>query len=194
MVNYSGLAIASDETVPHLGGSIAQGDPFTFSPRTWDYVITRFSVSSVLDVGSGNGNAAAYFHSRGLKTLAIEGLPASVKSSLFPALHHDLTTGPAIVTNVDLVHCQEVVEHIEERYLDHLLSTLTCGRIILMTHALPGQGGYHHVNLQPPEYWINHMATRGYSLLGEDTTRVRALAERDGAIYMQASGMIFCRF
>ena len=31
---------------------------------------------------------------------------------------HDLTKGP-VVARVDLVHCQEVVEHIEERYLDN---------------------------------------------------------------------------
>jgi hypothetical protein len=92
---------------------------------------------------------------------------------------------------VDLVHCQEVAEHIEEQYLENLMASMLCGKIILMTHAMPGQVGHHHVNLQPPEYWIQHFESRGGTLLAEDTRRVRALAEKDGAGYMKRSGMVF---
>ncbi len=103
---------------------------------------------------------------------------------------HDLTKGP-VVTSVDLVHCQEVVEHIEEKYLDNLLSSLLCGKFIVMTHALPGQDGYHHVNCQPPEYWIEHLQMRRCSLLEADSMRVRSLAEKDGALYLAATCMVF---
>jgi hypothetical protein len=122
--------------------------------------------------------------------IAIEGLETNVLSSLFPALKHDLTAGP-VVTRVDLVHCHEVVEHIEEAFLDNLLSSLLCGKLILMTHALPGQFGHHHVNLQPPEYWIGKLEARDAIFLSEDSTRIRALAEQDGAAYMAKTGMIF---
>jgi hypothetical protein len=60
-----------------------------------------------------------------------------------------------------------------------------------MTHALPGQAGYHHVNLQPPEYWIQKLEAKGGRLLQEDTDRVRKLAAADGAIYMQNTGLVF---
>jgi hypothetical protein len=83
------------------------------------------------------------------------------------------------------------VEHIEERFLDHLLDTLLTGKIILLTHAVPGQVGYHHVNLQPSTYWIDHMQRRACSYLDEDTRRVREFAIRDGAQYMAATGMVF---
>ena len=189
---YAGATIVGKESEPHLGGNVKEGDPYTFCPQVWSYVIERFGIDSVLDLGSGVGNAAEYFHRRGLRTVAIDGLVENVRMSLFPAVCHDLTKGP-VITNVDLVHCQEVVEHIEERYLDNLLRSLACGRVVLMTHAVPGQTGYHHVNLQPMEYWVNHLAGRGYSLLVEDSNRIRRIAHQENAVYMQRSGLLFHR-
>jgi hypothetical protein len=189
-VSYEGLLPAASPATPHLGGSITVGDPFTYSPLVWDYVIDRFCITSALDLGSGCGNASFYMHKKGVRVLAVEGLRASVEVSLYPAIQHDLTKG-AVFARVDLVHCQEVVEHIEEKYLENLLDSFATGKYVLMTHAVPGQGGHHHVNLQPSEYWIEHLSRRGFRLLQEDTTRIRALAQRDGAQYLTNTGMIF---
>ena len=98
-----------------------------------------------------------------------------------------------MITNVDLVHCQEVAEHLDEKYLPHLLDTLACGRVILMTHALPGEEGHHHVNLQPSDYWVKHVTARGYNLLVEDTQRIRAIATGERALFMQSAGLLFHR-
>jgi hypothetical protein len=157
---------------------------------SWDYVIQRFGIASVLDLGSGSGNASLWFHRKGLRVIAVDGFTESVDASMFPAIRQDLTL-TAIYTKVDLVHCQEVVEHIEERFLANLMASLTCGKIILMTHALPGQGGHHHVNCQPQEYWIKQFAARNCSFLQEDTNRVRALAGQEKASYMAQSGLVF---
>ncbi len=156
----------------------------------WDYVIDRFCISSALDIGSGCGNASFYMHKKGVRVLAVDGFKESIETSLYPALRHDLTAGP-IFTRVDLVHCQEVVEHIEERFVDNLLDSFTSGKFLLMTYAVPGQAGHHHVNLQPSEYWIEHLSTRGFRLLAEDVKRIRVLAQRDGAQYLAKTGMIF---
>lgn len=189
-MSYRGLDNAKSAHVPHLGGSIKIGDPFTYCPIVWNYVIDRFGIESVLDLGSGSGNASCYFHKKGLKVLAVEGLYESVISSIYPSLQHDITQGP-VVTKVDLVHCHEVVEHIEETYLDNLLESLMSGKIIVMTHAMPGQGGHHHVNCQPSEYWISHLERKGCQFLEADTARIRYFAEQDGAPYMQKTGMVF---
>jgi SAM-dependent methyltransferase len=189
-MSYAGLAVARSDSAPHLGGSIKTGDPFTYCPSVWDYVVSRFCITSVLDLGCGSGNASVYLSNKGLRVLAVDGFRESVLSAHYPAIQHDLTQS-AVCTRVDLVHCQEVVEHIEEKYLDHLLDSLMTGRIILLTHARPGQSGYHHVNLQPSSYWIGHLAARKCVLQEEDTKRVRALAAKDGAIYMAETGMVF---
>lgn len=190
LVSYEGLEGVYDERVPHLGGSAKVGDPYTWCPSVWDYVVARFGIRSALDLGSGCGNAALYLHRHGVHVIAIEGCKPSVVASLYPAIAHDLTTGP-VFTKVDLVHCQEVVEHIEEAYLDNLLRSLLTGKIILMTHALPGQGGYHHVNCQPQEYWVSNLTQRGAALLEADTLKVRDLAKQDGAVYMANTGLVF---
>jgi hypothetical protein len=60
-----------------------------------------------------------------------------------------------------------------------------------MTHAVPGQRGFHHVNCQPAEYWIRHLSAISFSLFEEDTRRIRAIAKSEGANYMRETGMIF---
>jgi hypothetical protein len=185
-----GLEFEVNEDVPHLGGSINIGDPATYCPSVWDYTISRFGIGSVLDLGSGCGNASLYFHKKGLKTIAIDGLSKSIEKSLYPTIEHDITRS-AVHTRVDLVHCQEVVEHIEEKYLGNLLNSLLSGKIILMTHAVPGQEGYHHVNLQTSDYWIRQLNSVGCAILVEDSNRIRKLAERDGAIFMANTGLVF---
>jgi hypothetical protein len=129
-------------------------------------------------------------HKKGVRVVAVDGFRNSIEVSLYPAIQHDLTIG-AVFTRVDLVHCQEVVEHIEEEYLGNILDSFACGKYVLMTHAVPGQGGYHHVNCQPSEYWIAHLSERGFRLLEEDTNRIRVLAKRDGAAYLANTGMVF---
>jgi SAM-dependent methyltransferase len=187
---YSGVTFMGSKDKPHLGGNVLEGDPYTFCPRIWSYVIERFAIRSVLDLGSGIGYSADFFYRKGLRTIAVDGLPANVKMALYPTVCHDLTKGP-FLTSVDLVHCQEVVEHVDKRFLENLLLTLCSGRIILMTHASPGQGGYHHVNEKPDRYWIEQLARRGYNLLPEDTNRIRVIAQNDGAAYMHATGLLF---
>jgi hypothetical protein len=182
----------TDAQAAHLGGNIREGDAFSFCPNVWTYVIERFSISSVMDLGSGTGDAARFFFRRGLMTVAIEGLASNVVHSSYPTVLHDLVKGP-VFTRVDLVHCQEVVEHIDQKCLPNLIASLRCGRVVLMTHAVPGQEGYHHVNLQPAQYWIRHVTAEGYSYLAEDTSRIRAIAKAEGAQYMAQSGLLFYR-
>jgi len=185
----SGLNFVQNENTPHVGGNILEGDPNTFAPTVWDYLIQRFAIDSIMDLGSGMGYASQYFHKKGIKVLAIDGMIENCQKAVFPTIHLDLTISK-VVANVDLVHCQEVVEHIEERYLNNLLSSLACGKFILMTNALPGQGGYHHVNEQPTEYWINHLRRYNCEVLVEDSNRIRKMAEDDGAVFLARTGLI----
>ena len=190
-MSYAGLRMLhpTDE-MAGLGGNVLEGDPYTFSPAVWRYVIDRFAVETVLDLGCGRGYSAAFFHRCGLRVLAVDGLDENVEQAVHPVLKVDLTL-MRVTCRVDLVHCQEVVEHINEAHLENLLSSLVTGKFILMTHALPGQGGHHHVNEQPDEYWIAHMARRGCNLLEEDTRRIRAIAEAEGAKYLKRSALMF---
>lgn len=191
-MNYYGLTPSQDSNENHLGGNMVQGDPFTFSPSVWNYVIDRFSIRSVLDLGSGYGYSAQFMSKKGMQVVAVDGLKTNCLNSIFPTLYCDLTKD-SVFCKVDLVHCQEVVEHIEEKYITNLLDSLTQGKFLIMTNALPGQGGHHHVNEQPTEYWINHLNSRGYNLLVEDSNRIRKLAAQDGAIYLAQTGIVMAK-
>lgn len=187
---YAGLRSVKSDLCSHLGGNILEGDPLTFAPNVWDYVISRFGIKSVLDIGSGVGYSANYFFNKGMKVVAIDGLPENTQNAIYPTVEFDLTKG-IVKCRVDLVHCQEVVEHINEEYLDNVLRSLTAGKFILLTNALPGQGGFHHVNEQQTEYWIKHLERYNCHLLHEDTRRIRAIALAEGAKYLADTATIF---
>ena len=189
-MSYQGLREIIDETAPHLGGNTAEGNPFAYACAVWDYVIDRFAIHSVLDLGSGLGYSSDYFFRKGLRVIAVDGLEQNVHKAIFPTIQLDLTRA-SVISRVDLVHCQELVEHLHEAHVPNLLASLQSGRFVLMTHAVPGQPGHHHVNLQPTEYWIQQMEQAGFSHLVEDSNRIRRLAQREGADYFANTGLLF---
>lgn len=188
----SGYDFVSDVKTPHVGGNIWQGDPWTYAPTAWRYIVGRFCVRSVLDVGSGRGHAAHWFAKNGCAVVAIDASMENVTTALHPTVHCDLLNGP-LTCPVDLAHCQEVAEHIPEIYVGNFISTLANGSVIVMTHGEPGQPGHHHVNCQPADYWKQHVEAAGYHYLPDDTDRVRHFAALDGAHHLSRSGLVFGR-
>jgi SAM-dependent methyltransferase len=184
---------AKDPDDPALGGNVIGGDPQTYHPALWSYLVERFSVESMLDVGCGEGHCLRFFSGLGVRAFGFDALKRNVQQAVAPIELHDLRRGPFIMA-VDLVHCCEVVEHIEERFLPFLLRTLANGRVIAMTHALPGQGGHHHVNCQLSSYWIEKLEGCGYAFLERETDQGKAIIKANGAwTYFVSSGLIFER-
>ena len=181
-----------DKDQKHLGGNLLHGDTQAITPQLWQYLVERFAPRSILDVGAGEGHALSFFHRRGIVAHGFDGFARNVQSAKFPIALHDLKSGPYIYP-CDLVHCVEVVEHIEEAHLDSLLTTLQNAPVIVMTHALPGQRGHHHVNLQSQEYWTERMEARGYKLSmdNEKFQNVARLENPDS--YFSKSGLVFLR-
>lgn len=185
------MAVFSKER-PDLGGNVRHGDLHTWSPRLWRYLVEVFAVRSVLDVGCGEGQAVAFFHSLGLMVHGIEGLALNVTRAVHPIAHHDLLAGPYRMP-VDFVWSCEVAEHILPEKVGNFIDTLANGRVVAMTHAVPGQGGHHHVNCQPSDYWIAKMQERGYDL-SPDNQFFRDLAAKDETwSYFQKTGLVFLR-
>ena len=94
---------------------------------------------------------------------------------------------------MDFVNCVEVVEHIEEKYVNNLMDTLCNGKYVLITHAFPGQDGWHHVNCQPSEYWIEKFSNRGYTFDEKQSLFLRKLASMDGAEHIKRSALFFIK-
>jgi hypothetical protein len=183
----------TDDDALHLGGNKLKGDPCTFCPSSWQYIFEKFDVKTAIDLGSGLGYAAQWMQQSGIHVTPVDGLDYNVENSLVPAIKHDLTKGPLVNETVDFVNCIEVVEHIEEEYVDNLMQSLTLGNFALITHAVPGQKGWHHVNCQPSSYWIDKFKEKGFELLEQESAEIQKLAEADGAKHIARNGMLFKR-
>lgn len=183
------MTLATDSSRPDLGGNQIGGDPCSYSPNLWHALLDEFEPVSVLDVGCGEGHAVKWFREHVVSALGLDGLRANVERAVTPIMWIDLTQNPLIFP-VGMVWSCEVVEHIEERYIENLLMTLCNGDVIAMTHGLPGQVGWHHVNNQPPEYWIERICARGYDALDPEPFREIARRENDRAWFAR-SGLIF---
>lgn len=161
----------------HLGGAYPEGDANTIMPDVWGYLLVKHDIKSVIDLGCGFGHAIRWFADHGLCTVAgIDGWSEAIDGNLVPgaAVRHDFTTGPApIARPFDLAWSAEFLEHVEERYLPHIMATMRLARLACVTHAEPGQAGHHHVNCQTTEYWVDRFAEYGFAHLPEETAILR---------------------
>src|SRR5262245_5296730 len=181
-----------DEGAPHVGGNVRHGDLSCFSRSLWRALIECFAIKSMLDVGAGEGYAVNFFHKAGVWAHGIDGLKRNVERSVVPITYHDIIQGPYIMP-VDLVLSVEVAEHIDEKYVDNYITTLCNGKIIAMTHAVPGQTGYHHVNCQTADYWISKIIARGY-MLDRQNDYWRSVAASDGHYsFFSETGLVFLK-
>lgn len=137
-------------------------------------LIHVFNPSSVVDVGCGNGDLIGTIASvPGMEnTLAIEGtensLPYITENYNGTILIHDMRKSLSLdypdLPRYELCMCLEVAEHIEDEYAPvfvHNLASLS--DTLLFSFAPPGQGGLHHVNCRPFEYWFYKFDAVGYA-------------------------------
>jgi len=168
---------------PHLGGYMHDGDPATTFPTMWKFLVNDKKIKSVLDVGCGRGHALKIFQDQGCRILGIEGCRDAVETSIVPGRVKcfDFTYQKVVPQkDFDLVISVEFVEHVEEKYKENFLACFDKGKYIAMTFAGPGQGGHHHVNCQPAEYWIEEIEKRGF-MYNEKYTKIlkdKALEDR----------------
>lgn len=184
------------ENKPHLGGYIVgltnHGDPNTYSTEIWDWMFES-GIRSVIDVGCGEGHSTKYFLSKGIECIGIEGgenayRNSPVKNNIFL---HDFTEGVFVTDKIyDAVWCCEFVEHIEEKYMGNFLETFKRANKIFMTHATPGQEGYHHVNCKENSYWIEKLEKIGFSYNQEISFYLRNLTDK---IHVKNNLLVFQR-
>ena len=167
----------------HLGGCNVFGDPGTECPKLWKYVVDKYNIKSVLDVGCGFGFHLKYFKDfLNLKVKGIEGSAKVQKLSFFPdeIVAHDYTTGKLILDETyDFCWSVEFVEHVEGQFAENFISNFKNCKYLIITHATPGQGGHHHVNEQSEEYWVNLLEKHGLIFDKEETDKIKELALED---------------
>lgn len=163
----------------HLGGFYITVDKASHCPEMFKYLVENLGINSVLDIGCGMGYQMQEFMKYCDEVVGVDGSEyatsnSPVKESIFK---HDFSVGELETEDrFDLCWCCEFVEHVREEFRDNFLSSFAFCKYVAMTHAVPGQGGHHHVNCQPREYWVEHMSRFGFEFDEEMTDQLKELA------------------
>lgn len=131
-------------------------------------IINLFSPKSIIDVGCGLGNWLSVFKKHGISDiLGVDGEwinGENIEIETGNILIYDLTTPLNLNRKFDLAISLEVAEHIDEKFTDVFIESLTSASdTIVFSAAVPFQGGHNHINLQWQSYWIEKFRLQGYA-------------------------------
>ena len=131
-------------------------------------LLAEMKIDSLLDVGAGHGAWASEWMAAGVAdVMAVDGDYVKPDQLVIPAANFraaDLSLPPDLGRRFDLVQSLEVAEHLPQAKAAPFVETLARhGDVVLFSAAVPHQGGEHHVNEQPPEYWRQLFARQGYA-------------------------------
>jgi SAM-dependent methyltransferase len=162
-------------------------------------VVKVLKPSSVLDLGCGPCRSLAHFKELGIaRVVGLDGAVSLLSNPYVQAFKKDiilldLEKSPCVMGEpFDLVWSYEVAEHIanEENFL--LTLTENSRHWIVMTAAVPGQGGIGHVNCQPRDHWVSKLSERGFVYRADLTEHFRSLGQSVTGYY-DGNGMVFER-
>jgi SAM-dependent methyltransferase len=171
---------------PHLGGHYNETH---LDNGVLDYMIKKYKIESYLDVGCGPGGMLELAASKGLRVLGVDGDFTLTHSN--PVIIHDYTTGPApIEGEFDLCWSCEFLEHVDAKYIPNFMNSFQKAKYVIATHALPGQGGHHHVNEQLYGYWVDTFANYGFKFSAVESLSLREASTMPAA-HFKRSGLFF---
>src|SRR5712691_10089337 len=123
-------------------------------------------VRSVVDFGCGQGAWLSVWQSAGATITGVDGSYVDQRRLLIDAANFqaaDLAEPIGLGRRFDLVQSLEVAEHLPASRARQFVDTLTAhGTCVLFSAAVPGQGGEHHVNEQPLDYWREIFRQKGF--------------------------------
>ena len=130
-------------------------------------ILEQIPARSVVDVGCGLGAWLAVFREHGVEDLLGYDGPWVDRSRLLVTPGEfratDLQEPLEAERRFDLAVCLEVAHLLEPEYALRLVNSLaSLSDVVLFSAAIPGQGGFHHVNEQWPSYWAGLFGSRGY--------------------------------
>lgn len=162
-------------------------------------LLAEMRIDSLLDVGAGHGAWAFEWMVAGVAdVLAVDGDYVKANQLVIPPANFraaDLSRPLDLGRKFDLVQSLEVAEHLPHAKAASFVDTLTRhGDVVLFSAAVPHQGGEHHVNEQPPEYWRQLFAARDYAVFDflrprlADQRQVKGWYRYNSFLYANAAG------
>lgn len=119
----------------------------------------------IVDFGCGNADYSRILIEKGKKVDCFDGNPNTPEMTKGLGKVLDLSQDFDLGKKYECVISLEVGEHIPKEREQIFLNNLDkhCGQCIILSWALPGQGGDGHFNEQPNEYIIEEMKKRNYN-------------------------------
>lgn len=130
-------------------------------------LIARFDVSSLVEVGCGNGHWTRSAIEAGVEDWRVVDGPWNNRAHLLVDkdrfVEADLSRPLDLGRRFDMALCLEVAEHVAEASAEVLVRSLTAAAdIVVFGAAIPLQGGHGHINEQWPSWWRGKFAAQGY--------------------------------
>ena len=142
----------------HLGGHCNRTHT---DEATLDFLIAKYNVKTMHDVGCGPGGMVELALTRGVDATGIDGDFTLKFREGFPLILHDFTVGPLSVRPADLGWSVEFLEHVDEKYIDNYFPVFAQCKTVCCTFATNDKG-HHHVNVKDQEYWDRQFTNRGF--------------------------------
>lgn len=163
--------------------------------RVLPRVLSLLSARSVVDVGCGDGSWLASLPALGVTDfMGIEGPWISSQQLKIPTdkvRRMRLDQAIRIERRFDLAMSLEVAEHLPAERAESFTADLAAlAPAVLLSAAIPGQGGHHHVNEQWPAYWARLFAGHGYSAV--DCLRPAIWSDENIAWWYRQNLLLFC--
>ena len=154
-----------------------------------DSLSQLFAGQSVADFGCGQGDYVRWFLSRGINCDGFDGNPETPNYCLSAEVL-DLSEPQTFLRPWDWVLSLEVGEHIPPQKADVFLwnVVLHARRGVVISWAIPGQGGIGHVNEQPNKFVIDFFKSHGFS---SDHLWIVLLREAASVWWFKESLMVF---
>lgn len=166
----------------HLGG-FTTFDGMGVSPATWKFMIERYGVKSLLDVGCGRGISTLWFLKHGVDILCAEGSHDAVTKSLLPdpanqIVEHDFSRGPWWPEKTyDAVWSVEFLEHVNRQYHFNYITAFRKCALLFVTSSR--NGGWHHTEVHMDDWWIRKYESYGFQYSKELTDEIRKVAAQE---------------
>ncbi len=166
-----------DEKWIHKRGYFLTERPYKFDKRLMKAIVSfakKRGVADVIDMGCGDGSYVRGLVNSDISCHGVDGNPHTDKIDSCWCV--DLSKPCQLFR--DLVLSLEVGEHIPAKYESVFLDNITkaAEKYIILSWAVPGQGGKGHVNCRSNHYIKVQMVARGFDYKWEATNKLRRKA------------------